>query len=277
MRLKIDHETRYRYEHPLRHSVQTLRLWPRNNAAQRVVSWHIETDANAPLPAFEDSFGNVTHTLCIDQPHDSVRVHVTGEVMTNETHGVIGETFEAAPPLVFCRDTDLTRPDDALVALAESCRGGAAADPPALDILHRLLDAVADQVDYRVGETHAETTAAEALAHGYGVCQDHAHVFAACARHLGFPARYVSGYMWHNPDEPDGEAAHAWAEAYISDLGWVGFDPSNRRSPNEAYVRLAAGLDKRMAAPILGLRHGGGAETIAVTVRVAQARSAGQA
>lgn len=277
MHLKINHETLYHYEHPLRHSVQTLRLWPRNNAAQRVVSWRIDTDANSPLPAFEDSFGNVTHTLCIERAHESVRIQVTGEVVTNETHGVIGETFEAAPATVFLRTTDLTRPDDALVALAESCRGAASADPPPLDILHRLLESIADRVEYRTGETHSETSAAEALAHGYGVCQDHAHVFVSCARHLGFPSRYVSGYMWHNPDEPDGEAAHAWAEAHIPDLGWVGFDPSNRRCPNETYIRLAAGLDKRGAAPILGLRHGGGIETIAVTVRVAQARSAGQA
>ena len=104
MHLKINHETLYHYEHPLRHSVQTLRLWPRNNAAQRVVSWRIDTDANSPLPAFEDSFGNVTHTLCIERAHESVRIQVTGEVVTNETHGVIGETFEAAPATVFLTD-----------------------------------------------------------------------------------------------------------------------------------------------------------------------------
>jgi transglutaminase-like putative cysteine protease len=129
------------------------------------------------------------------------------------------------------------------------------------------MGGVRDAIDYRIGETHAETTAAEALAHGFGVCQDHAHVFISAARHAGMPARYVSGYLW-DPRDTEYEASHAWAEAYIDGLGWVGFDVANRICPTDAHIRVACGLDYLEAAPARGLRRGGGEETLEVRLRV---------
>ena len=115
----------------------------------------------------------------------------------------------------------------------------------------------------------AESTAEDALAAGRGVCQDHAHVFVAAARHLGHPARYVSGYLMLD-DRVEQDASHAWAEVWIEGLGWVGFDVSNGISPDERYVGVARGLDYRDAAPISGVRFGSGEEELHVSVQVQQ-------
>lgn len=127
---------------------------------------------------------------------------------------------------------------------------------------------MADAIAYRPGATHAHTTAAEALALGEGVCQDHAHALIAVARLAGMPARYVSGYLFASLDGQPHEAAHAWAEVHIAGLGWVGFDPANRCCPDERYIRLGSGADSREAAPIRGVSRGNTAERLDVSVAV---------
>jgi transglutaminase-like putative cysteine protease len=119
--------------------------------------------------------------------------------------------------------------------------------------------------------TQAETTAAEAFAGRRGVCQDGTHIFIAAARHLGIPARYISGHFFRDDDVTAQDAGHAWAESYVDKLGWVGFDPTNGISPTEAHVRVAVGLDYLGAAPVRGTRYGGGGETLKVAVNVDQA------
>jgi transglutaminase-like putative cysteine protease len=124
-------------------------------------------------------------------------------------------------------------------------------------------------VHYDVGHTDAATTADAALSAGHGVCQDHAHIFITAARVLGFPARYVSGYLMLT-DRIEQEASHAWAEAHVDDLGWVGFDVSNGISPDPRYVRVATGADYLEAAPISGLSYGGGEQQMVVSLAVEQ-------
>ena len=114
----------------------------------------------------------------------------------------------------------------------------------------------------------ATTTAADALARGFGVCQDHAHLFIAAARLIDIPARYVSGYLWTGVDAQPFDASHAWAEAFVPELGWVGFDPANRICPTENYIRVAVGLDYSAAAPVRGLRRGPAEESLDVEVQV---------
>jgi len=131
------------------------------------------------------------------------------------------------------------------------------------------MAAIRERVAYVTGVTGTETTATQALADGQGVCQDHAHIFIAAARHAGVPARYVTGYLFL--DDPDHAVAHhAWAEAWVAGLGWVGFDAANGVCPTEHYVRLAAALDARYAAPIRGMHRGGVGESLAVEVKVQQ-------
>ena len=87
---------------------------------------------------------------------------------------------------------------------------------------------------------------------------------------MGVPARYVSGYLMMN-DRVDQDASHAWAEAFVQGIGWIGFDVSNQISPDERYVRVATGLDYSEAAPVSGLRIGKqGEEELEVSIQVQQ-------
>lgn len=264
MRFTIRHQTRYVYDRPGSFSVQRLRLTPCRTDGQIVHSWSVEAPGMEHAAEYVDGFGNRTHLIGHSEPYDEITIVAAGEVETRDTGGVIGDTGELANPQIFLRETPLTRPSDAIVALA---RGLPQADE--LDKLHLLLEAIASRVRYDTDATNSGTTAADALEAESGVCQDHAHIFISAARVLGIPARYVTGYM-HVQGEEAAVAHHAWAEALVRNLGWVGFDPANHVSPTERYVRLACGFDAPHAAPITGTRRGGGTEHLNVDVVVRQ-------
>ncbi len=266
MRIRIDHETRYGYARAARFIVQSLRLTPRSTEGQQVRDWRIETDVDTRLRRSEDAFGNIVHTLYTERPTDALMVRVTGEVATVNTGGVLRGTPERLSPLVFLRDTPLTHADPALRAFAAEIGEAGSA----LDRLHRLMGAINDSVAFMVGSTTADHTAADAFAQKQGVCQDHAQIFIACARRMGIPARYVSGHLHRSDGIIDQDAAHAWAEGWVEDLGWVGFDAANGICPTEHYVRVATGLDALGASPIRGTSYGGGRETMTVALRVRQ-------
>ncbi len=266
MRIRIDHATSYAYERPARFIIQTLRLTPRSSEAQQVRDWRVETDVDARLRRSEDAFGNIVHTLYTEQPTRSLTVRVSGEVVTTDTAGVVPAGQETLSPLVFLRDTALTRRDRLISVFASEF----SAHPP-LERLHRLMAAIHGSVAFEIGVTTPTHTASEVLALGRGVCQDHAHVFIACARQVGTPARYVSGHLLRRDGLDDQEAAHAWAEAWVEDLGWVGFDPANGICATDRYVRVAAGLDYLGAAPVRGASYGGGGERLAVRLNVRDA------
>ena len=266
MRIRIDHETRYSYARAARFIVQVLRLTPRSTEGQQVRDWRIETDVDAHLRRSEDAFGNIVHTLYTERPTPHLMVRVTGEIATVNTGGVLRGSPERLSPLVFLRDTTLTHADAGLRQLAESVGEGG----DTLNRLHRLMSLINGQVAFMVGSTTADHTAADAWAQRQGVCQDHAQIFIAAARRMGIPARYVSGHLHRRDGVEHQEAAHAWAEAYVGDLGWVGFDPANGICPTEHYVRVACGLDALGASPIRGTSYGGGRETMTVALRVRQ-------
>lgn len=267
MRIRIDHTTRYDYARAARFIVQVLRLTPRSCEGQQVGEWRIETDVDARLRRAEDAFGNIVHNLYTERPTDSLTIRVTGEVSTVDTGGVLRGQYEKLPAPVYLRDTPLTHADAGLIDYARSIGG-----ERTLDRLHALAAAIHRDVRFEVGATSTADTAAQAFAQRRGVCQDHAQIFIACARRLGVPARYVSGHLSRRDGLYEQEAAHAWAEAYVEDLGWVGFDPANGICPTEHYVRVAIGLDALGASPIRGASYGGGAESlsVALTVRPAQ-------
>ncbi len=269
MRIRIRHETRYRYDKPIDLAAQVVRLAPRDHEGQRVLSWRVMDGNRRRLPGFEDGYGNRCHLVTIERRHEESAIVVEGEVETSESAGVVTGAIDTLPPLFYLRQTDATRPDKAIEDLAATHAG--ITDP--VERLHRLMLDVRARVVYEVGSTSVVTSAAEALARGHGVCQDHAHVLIAAARLLGHPARYVSGYLWDGPRTEPTEASHAWAEVRIDRLGWVGFDAANGVSPTEAYVRVAVGLDYTEAAPVRGIRRGGAAETLAVAVEVQQVQA----
>ncbi len=266
MRIRISHATTYLYAAPPKSVTQVLRLTPRNHDGQYVVNWRIDVSRDCQLHQREGAFGNVSHSFTAEGPFDELTVTVDGEVDTQDTHGVVNGAIERFPPALFLRDTELTAADAAIVAFAEDTRAKAGTDT--LTLMHALMLAINDAIVFDTDPTQVTTTAAEAFALGRGVCQDGTHIFLAAARHLGIPARYISGHFYREDDVTAQDAGHAWAEAYIDKLGWVGFDPTNGISPTEAHVRVAVGLDYLGAAPVRGTRYGGGGETLKVAVNV---------
>ncbi|MEM8825218.1 MAG: transglutaminase family protein [Pseudomonadota bacterium] len=264
-RLHVRHSTHYRYDTPVVYGLQQLRLTPKSRAGQHVVEWMTQIDGGREEVAFDDAHANRVQLVSLDAGTTEVIVIAEGIVEIEDGAGVIGKQGGYMPLWMFLRPTDRTRRGPGTMALAREVRG----IEDQLQQMHALSAAVHEAVAYETGTTHVDMTAEEAVAHGAGVCQDHAHIFVTCARLLDRPARYVSGYL--KMDERDHQdATHAWAEAHIDDLGWVAFDISNGISPDERYIRVATGLDYADAAPISGLRHGDGLEELHVALTVSE-------
>ncbi|NNM72629.1 transglutaminase family protein [Enterovirga aerilata] len=270
MRIRISHQTRYIYESPARSVLQILRLTPRDSESQHILWWRLEPSVEGRLKPFEDAFGNLCHDFAPDHPVEDFTIAVIGDVETHDTAGMVRGTVERVPDPVFLRETPLTAADDAIRTFASE--HGRHADRDPLGALHAVMSAIHRTIAFDTDPTDAATTATQAFSLGRGVCQDLTHIFIACARHLGIPARYVSGYFHRADGVADQEAGHAWAEAKVPHLGWIGFDPANSISTTEAHVRVAIGLDYLGAAPIRGSRRGGGGEKLDVRLRVDTAR-----
>lgn len=269
MRLKIDHLTRYSFAQPVKHGLQRLRLTPKHTQGQRVLDWTMDLTGARREVEYDDHHHNRTTLVSVESGATAVEIRCRGTVETADNHGVIGQISGHMPQWTFLTQTPLTRPGPHIRAIV------GAIDVPRtepLGVLHRLSALVRDQIAYATGRTGVETSGEEAAALGQGVCQDHAHAFIGAARMLGVPARYVSGYLMLT-DRIEQEAGHAWVEAHVDHLGWVGFDVSNGISPDERYVRVATGRDYREAAPVTGLSYGAGDTVLEVRLAVEQQRA----
>lgn len=265
MRFVIHHETVYRYTAPVLYSIQQLRLTPREEINQRVLSWRIQAPDN--LQRSVDAYGNATHTLVLSEPHDHVRIAVGGALEIEPLQqGRVPSSPDALQeelsPLVFTLETPLTAAEASIRELAARHLGGRRGAEEFLG----LAGAICGEVQYEGGYTEVTTPAAQALSIGRGVCQDHAHLFLACCRAVGVPARYVSGYI--NPGDAPHAASHAWADVWVENSGWVSIDITHRQFADKHHCRLAIGRDYLSAAPVRGVRTGGGEESLNVSVQV---------
>ena len=259
MQLRISHSTTYRYQQPVKYTAQTLRLTPRRDGDQHTLAWSI----HAPGRRTEqlDAHGNITHLLTLEESHREISIVVTGIVEITRAGGVLREQGTLSP-LAYLAPTPLTTVSDGIAALAREHLEG----PGSLrQRLYELAQGVCGRIRYRQGTTTVEDAAAAALERGEGVCQDQAHVLIACCRSMGIPARYVSGYLC---SDPGGESAsHAWVEAWLSDAqSWHGIDVTHVEPVGSGHCRLAVGRDYLDAAPVRGIRQGGGPEVMDIRV-----------
>ncbi|HEY3657969.1 MAG TPA: transglutaminase family protein [Steroidobacteraceae bacterium] len=262
MQMHIRHETRYRYERPVKYSVQSLHLTPRRDLSQRALAWSIA----APGRRLEqvDAYGNISHLLTIEEPHREIHIVVHGVVETADTEA--RQDDGPLSPLAYLAPTKLTAPNDELRAFAQQALTKVT-DPR--DRAQKLAEAVFDAVRYKSGTSDVQDSAAVALKSGEGVCQDHAHVYIASARSMGIPARYVSGYLYTG-DSSDA-ASHAWVDVWLgSEIGWQSIDVTHKCPAVRTYCRLAVGRDYLDAAPVRGVRQGGGGEKMEANVLVAE-------
>lgn len=259
MQLRILHKTAYTYEEPVKYTAQKLRLTPRLEGGQRTLSWTIHAPGRRTQQL--DAHGNITHLITFEEPHREMAIVVSGVVEIASSDEWLRHEGMLSP-LAYLATTALTAPNEEMIALASSHMS---ADRPVRDRLYSLASAVRDRVSYRPGITSVDDSAATALAAGQGVCQDQSHVFIACCRAAGIPARYVSGYICS--DDGGETASHAWADAWVEESrAWLGIDVTHLSPASPAHCRLAVGRDYLDAAPVRGIRRGGGREAMNVSV-----------
>jgi transglutaminase-like putative cysteine protease len=267
MRLKISHTTSYTFDPPPTGLIQVLRLTPCNHDGQYVADWHVDVSVDTRLDMQHDAFGNITHVFS-HGPLTDLTVHVSGMVETQDTGGVMKGTIERFPPGFFLRSTQLTEADDEMTTLSRQLLD--AANGNTLNFLHALMTQVTDHLTFDSALTQDINPAASAFRLKRGVARDFAHVFLSCARAADVPARFVSGHIYSADKHRVTDDAHAWIEAFVPQVGWIGFDPVNAICTTDAHARVAIGLDHLGAAPVRGTSYGGN-QTVSVAVQVAQA------
>ena len=268
MLIEVLHETHYHFDRPVSYALQRLRLRPKNGQGQTVREWDMEVVNGLLQVEFEDHHTNTCDLVTVNRGAEELIVRCRGIIETSgEYHGVNGRHRGFIPMWKFAQPTAITKNAAGVNALAKQARDLNADNPIAL--LHGLSNLIREEVEYALGVTDVTTTAEQSLTLGKGVCQDHAHIFISAARVLGYPARYVSGYL-HMSDRTEQQAGHAWAEAWVEGVGWIGFDISNGISPDEHYVRVATGFDYSDAAPITSLSFGATDSNMDVRLKIEQ-------
>jgi len=267
MRLAVQHETLYAYSAPFFHTIQQLRLTPRIEPDQTTLDWQIQ--APAPLDHSVDGFGNQMHTFTLAKQASQIRVVAGGIVETKPLmDGRLREpSGHVVAPMAFIVPTWYTEANAALAALGRAHLGLEQGRGQWLALAH----GVGEAIQYTPKATQVSTTAADAIALGKGVCQDQAHVYIAACHALGVPCRYVSGYFY--PGAKSDLASHAWVDVWDAhENAWFSVDVTHACWASERYIRLAIGRDYETAAPVRGVRTGGGDERLKVNVRVTVSR-----
>jgi transglutaminase-like putative cysteine protease len=282
MQFNIRHVTRFIYESPISESVMEARVQPRSEGKQRCLQFALSTTPSSRVRMYQDHDGNVVHHFNI--PGRISRLSIVAEALVESrplpplpdalpdaawleidnaaTSGTYWEWLNASP---FARRTG------ALEAFGDELGLDRTADP--LTTLRRLNEELFATLTYSPKSTRVDSPIDEALASRRGVCQDFTHIMIALVRRLGIPCRYVSGYLFHHGDDgvrsPEG-STHAWAEAWLPGLDWVGFDPTNKLLADHRHIRVAVGRDYADVPPTRGVFKGLSAvrSELAVSVRV---------
>ena len=296
MRLRITHDTRYRYEPPVLTAVHMTHLTPPPTRCQDRLDARLQVHPQpASITESLDIYRNVRTFFEIASPHDELLVRASSLVETHAPDPVgstlawdaVRDSFvyhvgaEWHPAAEFIYPSHYVHPGE---VFADYARPSFPPGRPLIDAARELMQRVHQDFTYASRSTEINTPAAEALAQRRGVCQDFSHVMLACLRSLGLPARYVSGYLLTQPPpgqpRPVGsDASHAWVAVFLPDVaaqhgghGWYDLDPTNDRhgwgAPGEDFVRLAVGRDYADISPMRGVIHGGAGHELDVGVTV---------
>ncbi|HEU4327056.1 MAG TPA: transglutaminase family protein [Roseiflexaceae bacterium] len=280
MYYSITHTTSFSYSAPISESVMELRMQPRSEGLQQCLRFLLRTQPRTNLRAHRDYLGNTIHHF--DIPGHHTLLTITAEALVSV--GALPLLPEALAPAAWHELDHLVQRDDywdmlmpsqfaePTAALRELARelGLERRDDP-LTMLRALNTAVHDAFQYTPQSTRVDSPIDDALRTRKGVCQDFAHIMTALVRELGIPCRYVSGYLFHRVEDQDRsaeDATHAWVEALLPGLGWVGFDPTNNLLASARHIRVAVGRDYADVPPTRGVFKGGAESTLGVSVRV---------
>ena len=265
MRVKIRHCTEYSYEMPVRYSIQELRLTPSDMAGQKINQWKISTPIKAST--HHDTFGNLCSVFVQEASYSSMMIEAEGEVQTQDAFEFI-DPPKAVSPFYLLQQTNLTEPTAEMLEFFSK----SLPRKNSVDDVMGLAAAVQSTILYFPGQTNFATTAAQSFVMKSGVCQDHAHIMLGLCRASGIPARYVSGYFF--AEGSPNLASHAWIDFCI-DINkglWHSIDITNTCFTDARHIRLAIGRDYYSAAPVKGVRSGGGGEELTADISITQSK-----
>lgn len=271
MLLEIVHDTYFEYSEPVSETCMEFRLTPLTDSSQHLLQHRERVQPAARVRRYLDSFGNTVSYFNLLAAHERIAVSFDSIVETYATPfrgpTLGGEPMSAPRARAMLYDylqpTPLTGWGEELAAFARPLDGLRQASPP--EAATEIRQAIHGGFRYEGGVTSVTSPITDLLRHGGGVCQDFAHLMLATCRWLGFPARYVSGYIFNGADEA---ASHAWVEVFDPDRGWFGMDPTHNDWVDEQHVRLGVGRDYRDLPPNRGLFRGQAEETARVAVSI---------
>jgi transglutaminase-like putative cysteine protease len=279
MAYSVRHITNFCYAPAVRESVMEVRMQPRTDFRQRCLSFSLDIEPRANMMVYRDFYGNTVHNFDIPERHKAIEIMAQAIVDVLPTPeldpAVIGDWDELDRRVA---DTDywemmvpshFATPTPLLEKLAEELDLRRRANP--LDLLRELNSRLYEKFDYAPNTTEVDSPIDDALQSRRGVCQDFAHIMTTLVRQLKIPCRYVSCYLYHEDksmDRSPAGATHAWVEAYLGELGWVGFDPTNNLEGCDRHVRVALGRDYSDVPPTRGVYKGEAESELSVLVTV---------
>lgn len=286
----VRHVTRYRYSAPVRESMMQLYMQPRSEGVQWLRSFQVNTEPRAQLFAYTDHLGNAVYHFDIPQAHSMLVIDVEATIEMGQRQPVppsvspedwvaLATDARRAEHFDMLQRTGFTAPTARLDAFMSELgltapSLSAARDP--MSALRRLNTTIYDAFGYDAETTTVDSPIDHALTTRRGVCQDFAHIMLSVARSWGVPCRYVSGYLFHQrkgAERSAFDASHAWVEAFVPSLGWVGFDPTNNTLAAERHIRVAIGRDYADVPPSKGVYKGSARGELAVAVAVSATRA----
>lgn len=276
----VRHVTRFRYSAPISESIMEVRLQPRSEGTQRCLDFRLSTSPRTNPLSYRGENGNRVHHFDVPNMHNNLTI--TAEAIVElfppaplpealapaawdelDAMTADDEYWDMLEPSRFARPTEL------LHNLMETLEIRRRDDP--LTVVKEINTAIYRTFEYAKEQTSVDSPIDDALRLKRGVCQDFAHIMIALLRELRIPGRYVSGYLFHQGERgsraADG-ATHAWVEALLPGLDWVGFDPTNNSFANERHIRVALGRDYADVPPTHGIFRGSATSELSVNVRV---------
>ncbi len=280
MYYSILHKTRFRYSVPVSEHMTEVRMCPRSEGMQRCLQFELKTTPNATIHSYLDYYGNRVHHFDIPAQHrlltitaEAIVVFTPPQILPDALGADAWAELDALTATDnywdFLASSHFARPTPLLHALAAELAFTRRADP--LTVLRNLNAQISKAFAYTPQSTTVDSAIDEALSARKGVCQDYAHIMIALLRSIRVPARYVSGYLFHRVEDNDRseqDATHAWVEALLPGLGWVGFDPTNNLVAGERHIRAAVGRDYADVPPTRGVYKGKAKSSLEVGVKV---------
>lgn len=278
----IRHFNRYRYSKPVSQSTLEIRMHPRSEYTQRCFTFELNVNPKARLFSYMDHVGNTIYHFDMPQPHTELTIVADalvdveppnelpdklGPQAWNDLDDMLGrdDYWDMLMPSHFARSCPEL--ESLAAKLGVDSRNGR--DPLTLTLdLNRSLF---EEFEYAKEITTVDSPIEDALHSRRGVCQDFAHIMITLLRRLRIPSRYVSGYMFHDlgcKDRSGEGASHAWVEALLPGLGWIGFDPTNNLIAGIRHIRTAIGRDYGDVPPTKGTLLGSGSAASDLKVRV---------